>query len=258
MRWPTVAASCLPLFACATVPPGKTGVVLHASEVDRKPLSEGLHWVGPFDQVETYDLRAQERNEDLDALSADGAPLEAHASMITFHPAPDEVVALARETGPDYYNVLVRPVLRSSLRRVLAGLRADELNVAGSGRVERAVTDDVFRRLRPHHIIFDSITLRTLRIAPRTQAYQVVVATGVKQQEALTARELVDLARKQAQARQDEARGIVAAFGLIAPTLSPRVLGDAAQRAWSHLLTASSTHVEVRSSNQPYVLEVEP
>ena len=35
----------------------------------------------------------------LDALSADGAALEAHSSVITIHPVRAEVVALARETG---------------------------------------------------------------------------------------------------------------------------------------------------------------
>jgi hypothetical protein len=168
------------------------------------------------------------------------------------------VVALARETGPDYYHVLVQPILRSSLRQVLAGFRADELDPPAIGRIEKAVTADAARRLRPRHISFDSITLRTLRIAPQTQAYREVVATGVEQQDALTARELVELARREADQMRDEAQGVAASHALIAPTLSPRVLADEALRAWTRLLTSASTHVEVRASGQPYVLEVNP
>jgi len=258
MRLPLLAAVCSLHLACATVPSGEAGVVLRMNGVDRKVLPEGLQWVGPLDQVETYDLRAQEHSEDLDALSLDGAPLDARASIVTFHPAPGEIVDLARETGPDYYHVLVEPIVRSSLRKVLAGLRADQLDTPGIGRAEQKVTLDAARRLRPYHIVLDSITLRTLRIAPETDAYRAVVETGVEEQEALAARELPALARAHAEQQRAEARGIATFHGLIAPTLSPRVLADAAQRAWSKLLTAATAHVEVRPSGQPFVLEVEP
>jgi regulator of protease activity HflC (stomatin/prohibitin superfamily) len=255
---PLLATACLAQLACATVPSGQAGVVLRTDGVDRTVLPEGAHWIGPWAAVETYDLRGQEHSEDLDALSADGAPLEAHASIITFHPVADQIVALARETGPDYYHILVMPLLRSSLRKVLAMYRADELNTAGVGRAEREVTDDTGRRLLPHHIRFDSISLRTLRIAPQSDAYRAVVATGVKEQEALASRELPVLARQRAEEHRADANGVAAAHTLVAPTLSPRVLADAARRAWSRLLTAPSTNVEVRASGQPNLLEVEP
>lgn len=79
---PTLATiAFIALAACATVPAGQAGVVLRTNGVDRMPLEEGLHLIGPLADVETYDQRAQEKNEDLDALSADGAMLEAQASL---------------------------------------------------------------------------------------------------------------------------------------------------------------------------------
>lgn len=141
---------------------------------------------------------------------------------------------------------------------MLAGYRADQLDTPGIGRVEKEVTDDTARRLRPHHILFDSITLRTLRILPQSEAYRTVVETGVEEQEAIAARELPVLAREHAEQLRVEARGIATSHALIAPTLSPQVLADAAQRAWSKLLTAVTAHVEVRPRDQPFVLEVEP
>jgi regulator of protease activity HflC (stomatin/prohibitin superfamily) len=162
--------------ACATVPSGHSGVVLRASGVDEKPLPEGVSYVGPLAEVQTYDLRSQQRSEDFDALSADGLPLEAHASVLTFHPVASELVALAREIGPKYYEVLVKPVVRSSLRRVLAAYRADALDISGSIQAEKRVTEDVAQRLRPRHIVFDSISLRTLTIPLSSRAYREVLA----------------------------------------------------------------------------------
>jgi regulator of protease activity HflC (stomatin/prohibitin superfamily) len=244
--------------ACATVPAGHVAVLLRPSGVDSQPLRDGEHFIGPLGEVETYDLQSQEQSEDLDALSADGMMLEAHASVLTFHPVPAEVVALAREVGPEYYRVLVSPVVRSTLRRVLAGFRADALDTPGIGRAEAEVTVDTARCLRPYHIVFDSITLRTLRIAPLSESYRAVLETGVKEQEAISARQLPELARQHAEERRSEARGIADSHALIAPTITPEILSDRANQAWSKLLTAPSTNVEVRPNAQPYVLEIEP
>ena len=244
--------------ACATVPSGGAGVLLRIRGVAPEPMGEDVHFIGPLAQVETYDLRAQERSEDLSALSADGVMLDARASVMTFHPAPGEVVALARETGPDYYPVLVRPMVRSSLRKILAAYRADSLDTPGITRVEREVTDETAQRLRPFHVVFDSISLRTLGITRSSESYQTIVDTGVKEQEAIAARLLPELAQREADERRAEAQGIAESHALIAPTISPELLTDAANRAWTRLLTSTSTHVEIRPKTQPYVLEVEP
>ncbi|HUJ27478.1 MAG TPA: hypothetical protein VLW85_15745, partial [Myxococcales bacterium] len=76
----------LSLWACATVPAGAGGVVWSPSgDVPREALGEGQHFIGPFAAVQVYDLRAQERNEDLVGLTADGSPVEAGASVVTYH-----------------------------------------------------------------------------------------------------------------------------------------------------------------------------
>jgi hypothetical protein len=101
MRFRLTPIALVSFAACATVPSGGAGVVLGIRGVEPEPLGEGIHFVGPLAAVEPYELRAQERNEDLEALSADGMVMDARASVMTFHPAQGEVVALAREIGPD-------------------------------------------------------------------------------------------------------------------------------------------------------------
>jgi len=258
MRFKLTPIAFVSFTACATVPSGGAGVVLGIRGVEPEPLGEGVHFVGPLVEVETYDLRAQEKSEDLEALSADGMVLDARASVMTFHPAQGEAVALAREIGPDYYRILVRPVVRSALRRVLAAYPANALDTPGITRAEKDVTAETARRLRPHHVVFDSISLRTLGIAHSSEGYQAIVDTGVKEQEALAARLLPEQARQHADELRAEAQGIAESHALIAPTISTELLTDAANRAWTRLLTDPSTSVEVRPKTQPYVLEVEP
>jgi regulator of protease activity HflC (stomatin/prohibitin superfamily) len=244
---------------CGTVPPGHAGVLVQWDGVASEPLGEGVHVVGPLARVDVYDLRAEVQTEDLVALSADGAPLEARASVLTFHPVPSELVPLAREVGPNYYEVLIRPVVRSVVRRVLAGLRADELDTPGIIRAQREITAVSAERLRPAHIVVDAINIRTLALYPTSAAYRAVEDTSVAEQHALTERELVELARRRADEQREDARGIAAYQSLVAPTLTPSVLSDAATRAWTHFLTSPSTLVQILpTAHDRTILEVSP
>jgi regulator of protease activity HflC (stomatin/prohibitin superfamily) len=257
----SLAAAVASLSACATVPPGQAAILLQSSGVAPQPLDEGVHVIGPLATVELYDLRAQERGEDLTALSADGASLEARASVLTFHPMPGELVALARAAGPSYYETLVRPVVRSTVRLVLAGLRADQLDPPGILHAEREITRIVADRLRPHHVVFDAITLRTLALRSDSHAYRTIVDTGVAEQQALAQPQYLELARRRAEQRRQAARGIAASNALVAPTLTPKVLADNANRAWNNLMNSPATHVDILPTDpttSPHFLEVRP
>ncbi len=51
--------------ACATIPSGSAGVLLKPSGVARETEGEGVHFIGPFEKTDVYDLRAHEQTEDL-------------------------------------------------------------------------------------------------------------------------------------------------------------------------------------------------
>ena len=244
--------------ACATIPPGHVGVLLKPNGVAPLPLGEGAHLVNPLSRVELYDLRVDEHNEDLAAISADGVTLEARASILTFHAAPGEVVALAREVGPRFYDMVVLPVVSSTVRMVLAGMRADRLDTPSIIRAQAEVTLLAGQRLRPFHIIVDSVNLRTLGISFASAAYAEVIDTGVEEQKLLMARQQVALARRQADNLREQARGIAAAHTIVKPTLTPGILQDGTDRAWSALLTSPLTTVEVRASEDSTLTEIEP
>jgi regulator of protease activity HflC (stomatin/prohibitin superfamily) len=253
-----LAALASGLSACATVPPGNLGVVLRSDGVAPEPLVEGSHVVSPWSQVTLYDVRVDEHTEDLGAISADGTALEAKASVLTFHAAPGELVALAREVGPNFYAMVVLPIVSSTVRRVVAGLRADQLDTAGIRRAQAMVTRAAAEQLRPFHIIVDSVDLRALNVLFTSAAYAAVVETGVEEQKVYLARKQIELAKHENDVLRERARGIATAHAIVAPTLTPEVLRDDAMRAWTRLLTAPSCSVEFRASNQNTMTEVSP
>ncbi len=70
--------------------------------------------------------RSQERAERLEVQSSDGLGIVLDTS-IRFHAAPGEVLALDQEVGPNYYDVLIGPTLRSQARRVVGRFKPEEI-----------------------------------------------------------------------------------------------------------------------------------
>jgi regulator of protease activity HflC (stomatin/prohibitin superfamily) len=247
------------LPGCAVVPPGYAGVLLPASGgVQPQPLAEGDHLISPLSRVDLFDLRGQERTEDLIALTADGAPAEARASLVTYHLVKEELAAVDREGGPDYYRTIVQPIIRSTVRRVLAAYRADELSSASIVAAQQEITRIAAERLRPFHILLDALDLKTLAVIVSRHSYAQVLARGVLEQEVLAIPQKLEVARQKAAALKEAAGAVAAAHSLVAPTLTPEVLGDTARRAELQLLTSPASEVLVTEPGQPYKLEVVP
>lgn len=240
------------LASCATVDAGHAAVVTSATRgVRPQPLGEGVTWVGPLAQVDTFDLRAQERTEDLIGIASDGAPVQANASIVTWHLIRDELVAFDREVGPDPYPRIIRPVVQWAVRQVVARFTAyDLIDSRNRPRIQREITELAARELRPLHVQLDEVFVRQLAV-PSGPFQQQVLATGRLEQEVLALPHELELARGRADVRRDQARATAAAHALVAPTLTPPTLADAARRAWSDLLTSPSTQVEVVPDGSP-------
>ena len=242
---------------CVSVDPGQ-GAALVGPRGGYQVLGEGASLVAPLSYVSLYDLREQERNEDLVALTADGAPVEAGSSLVSFHVPPGELAALHREVGPDYYRVLVRPELFSAVRRVLARYTWTELIDPDQVlAAQREITAQAAARLKPRHVALDAVVIRGVFMTlPETAAQ--IADTSVWEQKAQQAREDVSLARGRADALRARARGTALSADRVAPTLSPFVLDDEERRAWERLLLSPSTVTEVVADGSSSIVEVEP
>lgn len=249
-------AGCAVVAGCATIPSGSAAVVTNTNG-RMEAIGEGEYAVSPLAHVDVYDMRAQERDEDLVAITADGVPVEARTSVVTYQVAPDELVALERDTGPAYYEVAVKPIVRASVRRVIAAYRADQLDAEAIADAGRRITELAATRLRPFHIILDAIDLRTLALVMSEKSYRTVLDVGVLEQQLQAEPQRLEVARQRAEALRQRARAIAAAHAHVAPTLTPAVLADDAIRARAALLAAPRTRVIVDNGRHPTMLEVQ-
>ena len=253
------AAVTLSCAGCAvTIPPGHAGVLVTPSGVQSKVVEEGLALVGPLSYVDVYDVRGQQRTEDLQAIAADGAPIIARASIVTYSLVRRELPALEREIGPRYYEVIIEPIARASVRGVLAGYRSDELTPDRIREAQAKITSLIAARVRPFHIVVDSVDLRTLAFALSERSYQVVTDAATEEQEALSAPQRLALARERAEERRVSGRAVAKSHALTAPGLPEQVLSDSAERAWTGLVTAPSTTVVISAAGPSARVEISP
>jgi regulator of protease activity HflC (stomatin/prohibitin superfamily) len=259
MRSFGLVAAAVAMTGCATIPPGHAGTRRqeHAG-VQSGTLGEGVHFVPPFGRVHVFDLRAQERDEDLIATSSDGVPIEARTSLVTYSVVPGELVALDREIGPGYYEVIVRPIVRSTVRRVLGAYRAGALDTPTIRRLQAEATALSAARMRPYHLVLDAIDMRTLAPIYSRESYQPILDAGVLEQELLATPQKLEIARRRGDERRELGRAIADGHARVAPTLTPLVLADERARSEEKLLTAPSTTVLTIDRSHPLTLEVAP
>jgi regulator of protease activity HflC (stomatin/prohibitin superfamily) len=147
--------------------------------------------------------------------------------------------------------VVVAPIVRASVRLVIAGYRSDELTPNNILKAQGEIAALVAARLKPFHIVVDSVDLRTLAVLLSESSYQIVTDTGIEEQMALSAPQRLTLAQQRAEDRRVLARGIANVHAAIAPGLSALVLADSSNRAWTALAMAPSSTVVIPPAAGP-------
>jgi regulator of protease activity HflC (stomatin/prohibitin superfamily) len=242
---------------CATVPVGNAGIVITPSGVESEPIREGVSYVGPFADVTLYDVRAQLRNEDLVAISSDGSRVQANASLVAFHLDAAQLPALEREVGPSYYEVLIRPTVQATLRRVVARYAADDFNSPNVAQIETDVAAGVAESLRHYPIAIDRVDLRTL--APVSEEItREIQSAAIWEQRVQAMPQEEALARARGAALRQAASSVLGEHAKVAPSLNAATLARQRTAAWAALLSSPHTDVEVEGAAVPSLVEVEP
>jgi regulator of protease activity HflC (stomatin/prohibitin superfamily) len=221
-----VLVGCLSVAAvstgCATVGPGKIGVLWRASGgTQAQTYGEGLYSVAPWNDLSVYDLRAMSHDEVLEVIAVNGLGIKLDAS-VRYHLNPSEVVALQREIGPDYYTKVLEPVLRSEARRVFGRYTPEEIYSTKREIVEREIREGLTTKIEGKHIVLEAILIRDVELpdAIRRAIDQKLAA----EQEVLKMKYVLEVSKATAEEKRIEAQGIADYNHTIATSLSPPIL----------------------------------
>ncbi len=233
---------------------GETAVVHTPDGVMKAPLQAGDYRLGLDDTTTAYSIRSQEKEEPLDVLSSDGLRIVLDTS-IRYHVVPGDVVALDRELGRDYYDVLVGPTLRSEARKVVGRFRPEEIYSTQRELIEKQITDGVEASIKGRHVELEAVLIRNVTLPAQIQAavndklekeqaalkmkyvedeqkaedrVKLMQANDEAERQKIAAQSAADVSRIQAQAAADAKRvdglGVAAYQQAVQPTLTPQIL----------------------------------
>ncbi len=208
---------------CATtVGPGRVAVLWRASNgTQTNAYGEGLHYIAPWNDMYVYDLRSMSHDEVLDVIAVNGLGIKLDAS-VRYHLNPDEVVALQKEIGPEYYRTILEPVLRSEARRVFGRYTPEEIYSTKRDLIEREIREGLRSKIEGKHIALEAVLIRNVELpeAIRHAIDQKLAA----EQDVLKMKYVIEVAKHTAEQRRIEAQGIADYNQIIAASLTSPML----------------------------------
>lgn len=208
--------------ACSTVGPGRGGVLWKASSgTQNEVYGEGLYVIAPWNEMNVFDLRSMNRNEKLSVIAVNGLEMQLDAS-VRYHIIHDELVALEREIGPNYYEIILAPVLRSEARRVIGRYTPEELYSTKRDIIEREIREELRGKIAGRHIDLEAVLIRNIELPESIR--DAIDKKLAAEQEVLKMKYVLDIARSTAEEKRIQAQGVADYNRAITASLSQQIL----------------------------------
>ena len=197
------------LVGCGTqVPSGHRGVKYYkfgdGTEMG-KIYDEGFNWHLPWNTIYVYKTQLEERKEDLQILSADGASISLEVS-IWYRPKVEKLDSLQKTIGPNYFHSVVAPALRGVARAVVGQYKPEEIYSTKREVIATETLTEMQALLAEKYVSVENIIIRNVVLPPKiTEAINFKLAADQEQQQM----EYVLLKeQKEAERKRIEAKGI--------------------------------------------------
>ncbi len=226
---PAVVVLIILLFIIASplviVPSGYVGVKLTLGKAEKDELLPGLHFIVPYVQkvikmsvrTHSYDLRGQRA---IEALSKDGLTIRIELTVL-YKIKPDKAAEIFVEYGLEYEDKIIKPVIRSAVRDVIAMLDSSQV-YQERDLIRQKLVEKVSKELDKRFIILDEILVRDIKLPPK-----VVEAIEQKRrafEEMQKMKFVVEREKLEAERKRVEAKGIADANRIIAGSLTREYL----------------------------------
>lgn len=218
---------------CAVIRPGESARIFRpfSEGLDSTPMDQGLHAVAPWNTVVRYDTQLQTQNESVVVLTKDDLKIAVDASVI-LRPVPETVHLLEAEIGANFYDRVVQPKFRTSIRNVLATYSMVEIS-KNTRQIEAKLEGLVTERLEGRHIYVHDVIIDDVRFSQAVlDAIERKVATEQQQEQMVFQTEIAkrkaEITRINAQAEAEatliRADAQAKAQSVIDGALTPRYL----------------------------------
>ncbi len=160
-----VVIAAVTAIGCQEVPAGGQGVLFKrfAGGTQDEVFSEGLHFVPPWNYMQVYDIRRQDRLESMELLTSNGLTVKMELS-VRYLPVSDELPTLHQTIGARYFDVIIKPILRSSVREVVGMYTPEEIYSTKRDEITKQVHDGMLAAVAGKHVTIEAVLIRNITL----------------------------------------------------------------------------------------------
>ncbi len=203
-------------------------------------LHEGLNLVAPWNDVIIFEIAEQQIEETMDVLSQDGLAISIDVSL-RFRPNPSNVGFLYQAFRNEYVTNLVRPELRSAVRRIVGQYTPEELYSTKRQEIETLIQDKTRDILAENHVELKALLFRSIKLPVSIQ--KSIEEKLSADQEAQKYNYLIEQEKKEAERRRIDAEGKATANKILSASLTDKILKEKGILATEKLAGSNNTKI---------------
>ena len=257
-----IGGSLLMGWACLyTVDEGEALVVTMFKKIMRTVTTPGPHLKFPWEETFSFPSRKQTFTQTISSKSSDGADVEldvtAYIKVDKDH-LKNVYINIAKKYSSMISNIII-PNLREVIRASTSKFSIDEIYQERSKLILK-LNEDARAELLHNHVIVDGIDLRDVRFPEKIE---MAIQSKLEKQEASKAMVFEkEIAEKEAEIKEIEARGIAKAQSIINSTLTSKYLQHEAIQVYKKLAVSTNKTFVVmptdgKSTGMPMILNTQ-
>ena len=219
------------LSAGVIVPAGETGVYHLFGKVKDDELHSGFHFKNPLASVQKMSIRTEEYtmsvastegekegNDSIDALTKEGLKVQMDITVL-YHLNEERASDIYKELGVNYQDKIIRPQIRSAIRKIVANYDAKDLYSEKRQEVEKNIFDELKGQIESRGITIETVLLRNV-ILPAKLTTAISEKLEMEQQ-SQKMEFVLEKEKKEAERKAVEAEGIKKSQDIINQSLTP-------------------------------------
>lgn len=234
-----------------TIDAGERGVLFERFSGGLKKdniYEPGFHVISPWNTMYLYEVREQTMEDSMDVLSSNGLNIKLDMT-VRVNPVYDKIGYLNERFGKDkvYLNLLVRPEMRSSVRKIIGRYQPEELYSTKRDEVQQLILKDLEATLKKNYVELRAVLIRNIELPEkvRTAIEEKIQA----EQSALKYEYILAQERKEAERRIIEAEAKARANQILSASLSDKILKDKGIEATLQLANSPNSKVIIIGGN---------
>lgn len=228
-----------------TIDAGERGVMFRpfSGGLDKERVhTPGFHVIAPWNSMYVYDVREKQQEETMTVLSNDGLDIKLDVT-VRVNPMYNKIGALHENFGKDYLVSLVKPEVRSSVRKIIGRYKPEELYSSKRDEVQTLIQKDLEESLKKNYIELRATLIRDVALPEKVKA--AIEDKIEAEQQALKYQYTLQKERKEAERKVIEAQAKADANRILNASLTDKILKDKGIEATLKLSNSQNTKVIV-------------